>query len=237
MTVAQARTKRVGAAALDPRADVVAHLAARGAALADDLGEGEDARCGRPRRAGRSRRRSRGRSGGGAVEHRAHRQHRVRRVAGEDVGAAGAVGVEQPAPVGVAPLELCGVARMVGDDRRAPLLLPPAEGGHVLVVAVQEARLAGAGLRGPVGLPAPQPVRAARAPSARGAGRCRRAARAAGRRGRARRSRGRARPGRRSRPPACGAGPGGAPPAGARNGPRRSPAARRPPPSRRPSRS
>ncbi len=99
-------------------------------------------------------------------QRRAHRQHRVRRVAGEDVGAAGAVGVEQPAPVGVAALELFGVARVVGDDRRVAVLLPPAEGGHVVVVAMEEPGLAGAGLRGPVGLPALEPVRPAPQPAA-----------------------------------------------------------------------
>ena len=88
----------------------------------------------------------------------------MRRVAGEDVGAAGAVGVQQAAPVGVPPLQLFGVARVVGDDRRAAVLLPPAEGRHVVVGAVQQARLAGAGLRGPVGLPAAQPVGAAAQP-------------------------------------------------------------------------
>ena len=49
---------------------------------------------------------------------------------------------------------------------RVAVLLPPAEGRHVVVVAVQEPGLAGAGLRGPVGLPALEPVRAARAASA-----------------------------------------------------------------------
>ena len=138
-TVPQARTSGVGAAAGDPRADVVADLAAGRAALAADVGEGEDERAG-------------DRVGTGevgrvvaadrpaAVQRRAHRQHRVRRVAGEDVGAAGAVGVQQPAPVRVPPLQLFGVARVVGDDRRAAVLLPPAEGRHVLVGAVQQAR-------------------------------------------------------------------------------------------------
>ena len=41
---------------------------------------------------------------------------------------------------------------------RAAVLLPPAERRHVVVVAVQQPGLAGAGLRGPVGLPALQPV-------------------------------------------------------------------------------
>ena len=100
-----------------------------------------------------------------AAQRRAHRQHRVRRVAGEDVGAAGAVGVQEAAAVGVAALDLFRVAGMVGDDRRAALLLPPAEGRHVVVVAVQEAGLAGAGLRGPVGFPAAQPVRARAQPA------------------------------------------------------------------------
>ena len=81
-------------------------------------------------------------------------------VAGEDVGAAGAVGVEEPAAVGVAALDLDRILGVVGDDRGATLLLPPAECRHVVVVAVQEPGLAGAGLRGPVGLPAVQLVRA-----------------------------------------------------------------------------
>jgi hypothetical protein len=132
---------------VDSGPHVVAHLAARRAALAGDVGEGEDE--GPRRRVGL-------REVSGVVladrttpaQRGAHRQHRVRGVAGEDVGAAGAV----------------GVAGMVGDDRRAALLLPPAEGGHVLVVAVQETGLAGAGLGGPVGFPLPQLVRAAADP-------------------------------------------------------------------------
>ena len=94
------------------------------------------------------------------VEDRAHRQQRVRRVTAEDVRAAGAVAEQQPAAVGDAALQLGGVARVVGDDRRAALLLPPPERGHVLVVAVQDPGLAGAGLRGPVGLPAHEVVAA-----------------------------------------------------------------------------
>ena len=153
----------VAAAAVHPRPHVVANLVAGGAALAADVsdreGEGPRHRVGP------------GEVGGVVPADRpppsqrgAHRQHRVRRVAGEDVGAAGAVGVQETAPVGVAPLDLFGVAGMVGDDRRAALLLPPAEGGHVLVGAVQEARLAGPGLRGPVGFPAAQTVDAAAHP-------------------------------------------------------------------------
>ena len=85
---------------------------------------------------------------------------RVHRVARDDVRPARAVLVQQPAAVRVAALELRGVLRMVRHDGLAALLLPPAEGRHVVVVAVQEAGLAGARLGGPVGLPAQEPVAA-----------------------------------------------------------------------------
>ena len=57
--------QRVGAAAGDPRPDVVADLGAGGAALAGDVGERRGRGSGRPRRGGRSRRCSRGRAAGG----------------------------------------------------------------------------------------------------------------------------------------------------------------------------
>ena len=96
--------------------------------------------------------------------------------------------------VGVAALDLDRVLRVVGDDRGVALLLPPAECGHVVVVAVQQAGLAGAGLRRPVGLPAMR----ARAPSSIQRGDIRRRPRdrtLQRPRRRARRSRGRAMPG------------------------------------------
>ena len=89
-----------------------------------------------------------------APQHRAHRQQAVRGVARHDVGAACAVVEQQAAAVRVPALQLHRVARVVGHDRRATVLLPPAERRHVVVVAVQEPRLAGPGLRRPVGLPA-----------------------------------------------------------------------------------
>ena len=148
----------IGTTAPDPRPDVIAHLCARRAPLSDHVDEDEDERL---------------RDGVGArevgrvvaadrpapVQRRAHRQHRVRGVAGEDVGATGAVRVQEAATIGVPPLELLGIARVVGDDRRASILLPPAEGRHVLVRAMKQSGLAGAGLGGPVGLPALQGVR------------------------------------------------------------------------------
>jgi hypothetical protein len=65
---------------------------------------------------------------------------------------------KQAAAVRAPALDLGGVARVVGHDRAAALFLPPAEGGHVVVVAVEQPGLAGAGLRGPVGLPALEAV-------------------------------------------------------------------------------
>jgi hypothetical protein len=65
----------------------------------------------------------------------------------------------------VPALELLRIARVVGHDRGVAVLLPPAEGRHVVVAAVQEAGLAGAGLRRPVGLPALEPVRALAQPA------------------------------------------------------------------------
>ena len=150
--------ERVHARARDPRLHVVADLARGGAALADVVGEREQPGVHDGIGA---------REVGGVVaserpapahQDGAHREHRVWGVARQDVRAAGAVLVQQPAPVGVATLQLLGVARVVGDDRAAAILLPPAEGRHVVVVAVQQTRLAGSGLRGPVGLPALQPV-------------------------------------------------------------------------------
>ena len=189
--------QRVHARARDPRLHVVADLARRRAALADVVGE-------------RERRGAHDRVGAGEVggvvaperpapahQHGAHRQHRVRRVAGEDVRAAGAVLVQQPAAVGVAALELLRVARVVGDDRarRDP---SPTSGRR----ACRRCRRAAA----PPGRR--RSARTSRSPSARAGGcpraasaparaRCRRAARAAGPRGRGRRSRGRRRRGRR----------------------------------------
>jgi hypothetical protein len=153
--------QRVLPVALDPRTDVAADLLDRREALDEELPDHAQQRPGDAVWAGEV----------GevvlpepalavAVEHGAHRQHAVRRVAGEDVRPAGAVGVEQAAPVGAAALDLGRVARMVGDDRTAGVLLPPAERGHVVVGAVQQARLAGTGLRGPIGLPFVQAVAA-----------------------------------------------------------------------------
>ena len=158
--------QRVGERALDPRADVAAALLGGVVQLLDDVADHQGDGAGdavRVREVGVVVLAET--AGPAAVEHRAHRQQRVRGVAGEDVRAAGAVGVQQAAAVRVAALDLGGVLRMVGDDRPAALLLPPAERRHVLVRAVQQPRLAGAGLRGPVGLPGKQPVRSAANPA------------------------------------------------------------------------
>ena len=92
------------------------------------------------------------------AQHRAHRQQAVRGIAGDDVGAAGPVGEQQSPAVGVATLELRSVTWMVGDDRLSAVLLPPAKGRHVVVVAMQQPGLARTCLGGPVRLPTREPV-------------------------------------------------------------------------------
>ena len=194
--------ERVAQLALDARPHVAAALLERRAALGDDLADRSAAPCARRRTGWRSRRSSPARAGRGraAVEHRAHRQQRVRRVAGEDVRAARAVGVQQPAAVGVAALDLGRVARVVRDDRacRAP---SPTSGTRACRRCRRAAARPG---RRRSATTSRSPSAAAggrrRAASARASARCRRAARAAARRGRARRSRGTARRGRRCRP-------------------------------------
>lgn len=83
------------------------------------------------------------------------------RAAREEVASARAVDGEQSAvsrlchgPV----LEFDGAGRAVADHHLAAVLLVPAEGGDVVVAAVQDAELAGTGLAGPVGAPGGEPV-------------------------------------------------------------------------------
>jgi hypothetical protein len=161
--------ERVDAGARDPRLHVAPALLARRPALAHDLGKREDESAGD--RVGL-------REVGGVVtadrappvQDRAHRQHRVPSIAREDVRSAGAVRVQEPAPIGMPAFQLLGVARVVGDDRRVTILLPPSECGHVVVVAVQQPGLAGAGLGRPVGLPAGEPVAPLSKPARQGGG-------------------------------------------------------------------
>ena len=140
-------------ASRDSRLDIPPALLCLGPPLACHLTEGEHERS----RHGvwiREVRRVVAADGPPAAQDRAHREHRVRGVAGHDVRAARTARVKQSAPVGMAALELLGVARVAGDDRDATVLLPPAEGRNVVVVPVQKAGLTRAGLRRPVGLPA-----------------------------------------------------------------------------------
>ena len=159
------------------------------------------AASGRRRRGWRSRRSSPARAGrGGAVEHRAHRQHASAAASPERMFARLAPSAcSRPRPSEWRRSISAASRGWLVTIARAALLLPPAERGHVVVVAVQQPGLAGAGLRGPVGLPALRAGGRRRASSARASARCRRAARAAARRGRARRSPGRARRARRVR--------------------------------------
>ena len=81
-------------------------------------------------------------------------------VAREQVAAARAA-VREQALAGREPaLDLGAVGRPGAGDQPCRLLLDPAEGGDVVVRAEQDPRLARARLRGEVGLPLEQPVRA-----------------------------------------------------------------------------
>ena len=94
--------------------------------------------------------------------HPAHGEDHVLRLAGEEVAAAGAA-VDQQADAGAAaPLDLGAVRRRRARHHRRRLLLHPAERRDVLVRTQQDARLAGAGLRGEVRLPLGQTMRLAR---------------------------------------------------------------------------
>ena len=138
-----------------------------------------------------------------AVEHRAHREQRVGGVAGDDVGAAGAVLVQQAAAVRVAALDLGGVARVVGHDRarRGP---SPTSGRPA---CRRCRRAAGRPGRRRSATTSRSPSASAggcrRAASGPGWARCRRGSRVAARRGRGRRSRGSRPRARRGRPPAA----------------------------------
>ncbi len=92
------------------------------------------------------------------LKNRAHGQGALRGVTGQHVGSAGAVEGQQPAPVGMAALDLHGIAGVIADHRGGPLFLPPAEGGHVGIGAVQQPRLGGARLGRPVRLPLQETV-------------------------------------------------------------------------------
>src|SRR5690606_29257665 len=81
--------------------------------------------------------------------------------ASEQVAAAGAVVGEQPGVSGVGggpAFEFGGAGGAVADHHLPAFLLVPAEGGDVVIAAVQDAELGGPGLAGPVGAPRGEPV-------------------------------------------------------------------------------
>ena len=88
----------------------------------------------------------------------ADREDRLLGLAGEQVAAARPAVDEQADAGRVAPLDLRAVRRRRADHHAPALLLDPAERRDVLVGAEQDAGLAGAGLRGEVGLPLGEPV-------------------------------------------------------------------------------
>ena len=91
---------------------------------------------------------------------RRDRERGVRRVARVHVRAAGAVRVQEALAGRQSRLDRQDVLRSRGRDRAAELLVPPAEGGDVLVRAEEKAGLRGPGLGRPVGLPLDEAMRA-----------------------------------------------------------------------------
>jgi hypothetical protein len=81
--------------------------------------------------------------GPAGAAHAAHDEGVALGVAREGVAHAGAAVGEQTLAVRYAPLDLDRVRGMVRDEHAARLLLVPAEGGDVVVVAVEDAGLAG----------------------------------------------------------------------------------------------
>ena len=92
--------------------------------------------------------------------HAADGQDHVVGLAREQVAAARAAVGEQALPGGVPALDLRAVRRPRAGDELRGLLLDPAEGRDVVVRAEQDPGLARAGLRGEIGLPLGEAVRA-----------------------------------------------------------------------------
>ena len=95
----------------------------------------------------------------------ARRQLPVAGVTGEEVSAARAVRVQKAVAARELLLERRDVLEARAADEALVLAVPPAERNHVLVVPEQDARLACAGLRGEIRLPAEQLVTSVREPS------------------------------------------------------------------------
>ena len=91
--------------------------------------------------------------------HPADGENHVVRLAREQVSAARAAVGQQPDAGPEPPLDLGAVRRRRAGHQRGRLLFDPAERGDVLVRAEQDPGLAGARLRGEIGLPLRQPVR------------------------------------------------------------------------------
>ncbi len=167
----------VDAAAGDARADVGPALGGRGGQLAVDVDQRDPERADGVHGVGEVGVVARAHpvapaadpgAAGHDVRQRAHRQADVGGVAGEQVAAAGAVGSEQPAPVGVPALQGGGIVGRGHPDDLVALLVVPAEADDVVVGAVQDAEDRGAGLRAPVGVPRRQHVAARAQPAGEG---------------------------------------------------------------------
>ena len=97
--------------------------------------------------------------------HAADGQDHLLGLAREQVAAARAAVDQEADARGPLPLDACAVVRRRAGRQHPALLVHPAERRDVLVRAEQDPRLARPGLRGQVGLPLGQPVRAFRDPA------------------------------------------------------------------------
>jgi hypothetical protein len=143
--------ERVDTAAVTTRAHVAPNGANRGGPLEQHLPDEQHQRSGDVEAVGEKR----AVAGVGSLlgVDSAHREDHLVGFAREQVASAGATVCEQPDPGRAAALDLGAVGGRRAAHHGLRFLLDPPEGGNVLVRAEQDARLAGAGLRGEVGLP------------------------------------------------------------------------------------
>ena len=92
----------------------------------------------------------------GKILNGAGRVHDVRRIARQQVTPAGATIDQQPVAVGVILFDLGYFVRVTGGDDHLALAIVPTKGRNIVVVAVQQAGLAGRGLGREIGLPTDQ---------------------------------------------------------------------------------
>ncbi len=156
----------IDAAPVPPRPDVASPLSRGRAPLQEHLPAEEDERPRDVEPVGEKG--AVARVGPALRLHPADGEDHVVGAAGEEVPAACAAVREEARSDVVPPLDLGAILRGGARDDLLPLLLDPAEGGDVVVRAKQDPGLGGARLRGEVGLPLGEHVRAVRKPARHG---------------------------------------------------------------------